>query len=106
MDRMTTDSASSPSRTPQRNFGRVFLILGIAAVILCGVALLPKPARFIALVVAVPIAAVTLPSMLFNAASLRCPACHKALPLAFEGASCPSCNAPLDLKTPKPSDRA
>ena len=103
---MTTDSAPSPSRAPRRNFGRVFVILGIAAVILCGAALLPKSERLIALMVAVPVAAGALPSLLFNAASLRCPSCHKPLPLAFEGSDCPSCGTPFDSKNSKPSDRA
>ena len=88
---------------PRRNFFRVFIVAAIAAVVLCGVAFLPE--RSIVIMLIAPIAAVFLPSIIFSAAKLRCPACQKPLPLAFTGNACPECKAPLALETNKPATR-
>jgi hypothetical protein len=94
-----------PPQAPHRSFGTIIAVLCGAIVVLCGAALLPSPARLVVLVIAVPPAAVFLPSILFSAANARCPACRKPLPLGFNSANCPSCGAALVLKSHQPSNR-
>ncbi len=98
---MSADPA--PALPPRRNLTRVFVIAGIAVVVLCGIALLPQPARNMGLLMTAPVAAIFLPTILFSAAKLRCPVCAKPLPLAFEGNACPACKAPIAPLVSKPS---
>jgi hypothetical protein len=93
------------SRVPRRSPGRIVAVICISLVVLCGVALLPSPARTIAVAMVIPLAAAFLPIIFFSAAKLRCPACQKALPLGYDKEECPSCAAPLDLKPSRPSTR-
>jgi hypothetical protein len=98
---MSSDPANSAApapRVPYRNVRKIVMAIVTSVVVLCGAALLPLPARTIAITMLTLPAAIILPSIIFSASKLRCPACEKPLPLAFEGAACPACNAPLDLK--------
>ncbi len=93
------------SRVPRRSPGRIIAVLGIAFVVLCGIALLPSPANKIGLAMVVPLAAAFLPMILFSAAKPRCPACRNVIPLGYDKEACPSCAAPIDLKSSPPTSR-
>jgi hypothetical protein len=101
---MSSDPTSPASRTPYRDVRKIVVAAGGSTIVLCGAALLPAPARTMALAMLAPLALIFLPSIIFAASKLRCPACQKVLPLGFSGAACPSCNAPLEVPPP-PSAR-